>query len=353
MTKIRMGIIGTGMAFARLHLPAYQELRDKFKIAAICDADDSKADYWGEILNLKSRDIYYDFQEMITRDDLDAFDIMVPIEINFETTEAVAGAGKPIICEKPLAATKEQAEAVRELPEKYNIPIMIAENYRYNEEINIIRDLVRNKEIGEINYFIKNKVIDFPRDMLKDKFAAREWRQYPDFQGGAFMDTGIHDLAGLRHIFGAVEYVQGFAQNNIKDFSPYSVIQSNILFTSGVIGNYSFFCTGKEMQRPLIGLRIFGDKGMIYLEESACGIINVTYNNGSSRRIPYQPDRGFYNELLNFYQTAAGKEVLSVTPDMEFGDLMTILAILKSIDDKIIVRVNEKVIYSYEKPVIH
>lgn len=34
MRKLRMGIIGTGMAFERLHYPAFQELRDKYEIVA-------------------------------------------------------------------------------------------------------------------------------------------------------------------------------------------------------------------------------------------------------------------------------------------------------------------------------
>jgi predicted dehydrogenase len=67
-----------------------------------------------------------------------------------KVTEEVAKAGKPIICEKPLAPTREQAMAFRQLPKKYDVPIMIAENYRYNDEINIIRDLVRTKDIGDV-----------------------------------------------------------------------------------------------------------------------------------------------------------------------------------------------------------
>ncbi|MGE5578372.1 MAG: Gfo/Idh/MocA family protein, partial [Syntrophothermus sp.] len=166
MRKVRMGIIGTGMAFEKLHYPAYQELQDKFQIVAVCDLAKEKAEKWAKNLGLGERDVYTDYRIMMHRPDIDAFDIMVPIELNFEVTEAVARAGKPIVCEKPLAPTMEQAEAARELPRKYNIPIMIAENYRYNDEINIIRDLIRTEKIGRALYFIWNRVVDFPKDML-------------------------------------------------------------------------------------------------------------------------------------------------------------------------------------------
>src|SRR5690606_4157200 len=128
---------------------------------------------------------------MLKRADVDAFDIIVPIESNFTVTEAAAKTGKPIICEKPLAPTKEQAEAARNLPRNYKVPIMIAENYRYAEETNLIRDLVRTNAVGDTYYFIYNRVMDFPQDMEKDTFAATEWRQHPEFPGGAIFDTGV------------------------------------------------------------------------------------------------------------------------------------------------------------------
>ncbi len=345
MRELRMGIIGTGMAFEKLHYPAYQELQDRFRIVAVCDLSGEKAEKWAQKLGLGKQDIYADYREMARRPDIDAFDIMVPIELNYEVTEAVAAAGKPIICEKPLAPTMEQAEAARELPRKYNIPIMIAENFRYNDEVNLIRDFVRTRRVGEAIYFIWNRVVDFPTDMLGDKFPAREWRQHPEFPGGAILDTGIHDIAAMRHIFGAVDKVQSFGRRQEEDFAPFSAMAANILFKSGVIGNYTFFDAGKETQRPLIGLRIFGARGMIYLEERDCGTINIAHNDGRSEQVPYKPQRGYYNELLNFHKAATGEEPISVPPELEFGDARMLFTMLESAREGRIMEVDETAEY--------
>lgn len=336
MKKLRMGIIGSGMALEKLHYPAYQELKDKYEIAALCDLDQQKTKDWKSILGLSNKDLYTDYREMLKRPDLDAFDIMVPIELNFTVLEEAAKAGKPIICEKPLAPTPEQAAQCRQLPQKYNIPILIAENYRYNEENNLLRDLVRTKEIGDIHYFIQNDFVDFPKEMLGSSFPATEWRQHPEFPGGIFLDYCVHNIAALQHIFGGVDKVHAFATplKGNYEFCPYAVIQSSLKFQNGIIGQFSFFTEGQEVQRPLIGLRIFGSQGMIYLEERTCGIINVFYHNGTSRQIPYQPYRGYYNELLNFYKAAIGEEQISVTPEVEFGDAQTIFALLQSIKEE-------------------
>ncbi|OPX88526.1 MAG: 1,5-anhydro-D-fructose reductase [Pelotomaculum sp. PtaB.Bin104] len=347
MKKLRVGIIGVGMAFEQLHYPAYQELADKFEIAALCDLDPAKANYWVKKLNLAQEKIYSEYRGMVARDDIDIIDIMVPIELNYKITkdvaELAAGGRKWIICEKPLASTLEESKLAMELPEKYNVPIMIAENYRYNEETNIIRDYVREKRIGEILYFMQNRVVNYPEDMTANKFPATEWRQHPEFPGGAILDTAVHDIAGLRHIFGAIERVQGFGRPQAYDFAPYSVICVNMLFKSGLIGQFSFYCSGREMQRPLVGLRIFGSRGMIYLEERDCGTINISYNDGKSEQIAYRPQRGYYNELLNLYQAVTGKEPVSVTPEMEYGDTYTIFQMLKAIRDEDTLPVDQEV----------
>lgn len=351
MRKLKVGIIGTGMAFAKLHYPAYQELADKYEIVALCDADPGKARQWADKLGIDRGSVYANYLEMIKRPDIDVFDIMVPIELNYKVARDAAAAGKPIICEKPLAPTLEQARECLDIPRKYNIPMMIAENYRYNEEVDKIRDLVRTGKIGQVHYFMQNRVLDFPADMTADKFPAREWRQYPEFPGGAILDTGVHDIAMLRHIFGSVDKVQAFGRRQQDDFAPYSVITANVRFKSGVIGNFTFFCAGKEIQRPLIGLRIFGTEGMIFLEERDCGTINVAYNNGTTEQISYRPQRGYYNELLNFYNAAVGKEAISVTPEMEYGDAKMVFDLLHSIREEAVLPVDaEPAFITYPGP---
>ncbi len=242
-----------------------------------------------------------------------------------------AGTNRKILCEKPLAPTWEQAKAFVELPNKYNVEINIAENYRYNEEYQIIRDLVQSKRIGETYYFLQNRVDCFLCDLTEGSFPSTRWRQHPEFAGGAILDTGVHDLAGLHHIFGAVREVFAYGKPQEYEFSPYSVVTVNLQFVSGVVGLFTFFVAGKEMQRPLTGLRIFGDRGMIYLEERDCGTVNVAYNDGSSSQIPYRPQRGYYNELLNLYNSWSGQEEAAVPPEVEFGDAHLVFAILESV----------------------
>jgi predicted dehydrogenase len=356
LSKLRVGVIGTGMAFERLHYPAYLKLSDVYEIGAVCDQDESKLADWGQRLGLSGENLYTDWRKMVGKDDLDVIDIMVPIELNYAITEGVArelaGKRKGIICEKPLAGTFREALSARELAQRYSVMIMIAENYRYSEEMNIIRDLVTSRRVGDPMYFIYNRTVDFPSDVWKDDFAAREWRQYPQFPGGAIADMAVHDIAGMRHVFGAIDRLHAFGRPQEAEFSPYSVVAVNLLFKSGLVGQFSFFCAGKEMQRPLVGFRIFGTEGMIYLEERNVGVINVAYNDRRSEQIPYDPQKGYYNELLNLANALTGKEPVSVPPEMEYGDLKMVRDILKSVQEQKIVTVDKTADYvpDYTQP---
>lgn len=334
MKRLRVGIIGTGMAFERLHWPAFQRLSQEYELVALADVNISKARAWGERLGIASEQIYDDYRVMVTKEDLDVIDIIVPIPLNLQVTqevaELVAHSHRGIICEKPLGSSFEEIEVARELPRRYGIPIMIAENYRYDAETDLLRDLVRENRIGDVVYFIQNRVVNMPQDMLGNEFAAKEWRQHPVYPGDVITDTAVHDIGALRHIFGGIKQVQAFGVPAREDWSPFLAINANLHFHSGVTGHFSFYSAGKEMQRPLIGLRIFGTSGMIYLEEKDAGTINIAYNDGSQEQIDYEPEQGFYRELLNLHRAMNHLEPISVTPELEFGDTLTVLSMVKS-----------------------
>ncbi len=334
MKKIRLGVIGTGLAWERLHYPALLELQDKYEIVALANRTRGDAEAFAKKINLDQKNVYDNYAELLKRDDIDAVDILVPIGQNYKVSEDVANSGKSFICEKPMAPDMEQADKYLELSRRKDLKILIAENYRYNEENNKIKQMINEGRIGEIVYFIKNNVTCFPCEMSKNTYAGTEWRQHPDYPGGTFLDAALHDLAAVRHIFGDIECVQAFGRPQKQDFSPYLSINSNILFKSNVIGQYTYFPSGTEALKPLVGFRIFGTKGQIFLDDKTSGIITVAYNDGKTETVNFTPDRGYYNELLNFYNAMNGIEDIYVTPEVEYGDVKTVFRILDSVKSR-------------------
>lgn len=340
MNKIKVGIIGAGMAWEKLHFPAYQRLSEQYEIAAICDADREKAQKAAGMAGLSEENVFSDYNEMLGSAQLDAVDSMVPIRGNYEVAKAVLKSGLSLIAEKPFASTVEAAKDLIKLGKKNGVKVLVAENYRYEEENRLIKDLITQNTIGELMYFIDNNVKDFSAEMMGDDFSAREWRQHPDFKGGVFLDSALHHVARLRYLFGEMESVYAVAKESDEDYSPYSAVNALMRFKSNISGHYTFLSKGKETQSPLVGFRIFGTNGEIYLEERDCGCINLSFKDGSCKQIYYKPFEGYYNELLNFYNSIVNDEEIVSTPEKELGDIEVIYDIMKSIEKNRVQKMN-------------
>lgn len=338
MSKIKLGLVGIGLAWERLHYPALKQLCDKYEIKAVCDNDLEKAKKVANEFNLPETSIYDDYQTMLDEADIEVVDLMVPIQENFEAAKAVINSKKSLIAEKPFAASVEAAKELIALASKSKSKILVAENFRYDEENVLIKKLIEEKKIGDIVYFIDNNIIEFQKEMLNDTFAAKEWRQHPKFKGGIFLDTAIHHIARHRFLFGNVINIYAFGKPSSVDFCPYSCINSLLTFNNNISGHYSFYAIGKETQSPLVGLRIFGTEGEIYLEEKNCGFVNISYKDGGHEAIPYKPDEGYYHELNNFYYAIRENKEIVSTPEKELGDIQVIFDILDSIEKEDVIK---------------
>ena len=71
--RIRLGVIGTGMAWERLHWPALKKLSDKYEITAVCNKTLEKAQTFANSISLTPDSVYADYRDMLTRHDLAIF----------------------------------------------------------------------------------------------------------------------------------------------------------------------------------------------------------------------------------------------------------------------------------------
>ncbi|MFV0518912.1 MAG: Gfo/Idh/MocA family protein [Lachnospirales bacterium] len=334
MEKIKIGIIGLGMGFDRLHLPALKRLTDKYEIVSICDVDKERLDLYKVELNIEDKLAYSDYNEMLKNKDIEAVLTIVPIEENFETAKAVISTGKHLLAEKPFAKSVESAKILLTLAERQKIKVLVAENFRYHEELKIIKKIIDDKTIGEPVYFIDNNIYDFNEDKKKDTFSSRDWRQHPSFIGGTFLDAGVHHIAKYRYLFGNVDKLCAFGQKlDNLDTAEFSSINALLKFSNKVTGHYSFYNIGKETQAPLVGFRIFFTEGEIYLEDKNCGFINLTYKDNRHELISYKTGEGYYNEWLNLYEAIKEDKKIESTMEKEIGDMVVLFEILESMEN--------------------
>jgi predicted dehydrogenase len=137
-----------------------------------------------------------DWRTAIERDDIDVIDIVTPGGSHAEIAIAALEAGKHVLCEKPLANTLEEAEAMAAAADRAGkgVVAMVGFTYRRVPAAAFARDLVRSGAIGEVRQ-VRSAYL---QDWLVDAEAPLTWRLQKEHAGsGALGDLGAHavDLA--------------------------------------------------------------------------------------------------------------------------------------------------------------
>jgi predicted dehydrogenase len=93
-----------------------------------------------------------DGARLIARADLDAVVIATPLETHYPFATAAIDAGKHVLVEKPLAASKAQAEALGERAEQRGVRLMVDHTFVYNGAVRRIRALIDSGDLGALLY---------------------------------------------------------------------------------------------------------------------------------------------------------------------------------------------------------
>ncbi|RZV10709.1 putative dehydrogenase [Natrinema hispanicum] len=155
-------------------------------------------------------------------DDVDVFYNLGPNHVHREPSVAALEAGTPVFCEKPLAPTLEDAEAMaRAAREAGNdVPAGCAFNYRFVPAIQYAKRLLEAGDLGEIHH-VRGRYL---QDWLVDPEAPWSWRNDAELAGsGALGDLGAHTVDLLRFLVGSeglagdIERVSGHLQTFVDE----------------------------------------------------------------------------------------------------------------------------------------
>ncbi len=143
-----------------------------------------------------------DWRALVGRDDVDLVDICTPGDTHAEIAIAALEAGKHVLCEKPLANTVEEAEAMAAAAESAaatGARAMVGFTYRRVPAIVLARQLVAEGRLGQIRHVRAQ----YLQDWIVDPEAPLSWRLQKDRAGsGALGDIGAHIIDLTQYITG-------------------------------------------------------------------------------------------------------------------------------------------------------
>lgn len=159
-----------------------------------------------------------DWREVVSRDDIDLVDIVTPGDTHAEIAIAALDAGKHVLCEKPLANTVAEAEAMTDAAARAaarGVRSMVGFTYRRVPAATFARDLVAAGRIGDV----RQVRAEYLQDWLMDAEAPLTWRMQKERAGsGALGDIGAHAVDLTEYITGQrVETVSGILETIVTE----------------------------------------------------------------------------------------------------------------------------------------
>lgn len=331
MKRLKLGMVGGGQgAFIGAVHRIAARIDDRWElVAGALSSDPDRARASAMELGIDAERSYDDFEVMAEReaarkDGIDAVAIVTPNHLHAAPAIAFLNAGIHVICDKPLAASQDQAQALAEAAKRSSARFILTHNYTGYPLIRAAKEMVARGDLGEIRVIQAEYAQDWLTEPIEEsgqKQAA--WRTDPDMAGaGALGDIGTHAYNLLRFVSGCrtaaiSAEVSTFAQGRRVDDNAHVTLR----FSNGARGSLwaSQVAVGCENG---LRLRIYGDKGGIEWAQENPNVMHFTpfgapkqiitrggaglgQSAGAWTRIPPGHPEGYLEGFATLYNDAA------------------------------------------------
>lgn len=182
---LRVGVIGLGWA-GRTHLNAYAQ-QPNVEVIGLAGLEADQLVRLGEMHRIPH--LYPDYQDLITRDDIDAISVCVPNYLHAPVAIAALESGKHVLCEKPLARTGSEAEAMVRAAIEAGRVLKVAFNHRARGDVQVLKRYLDEGHLGRIYHLKASWMRRRGIPGLGSWFTSKEMAG-----GGPLIDLGVHVL---------------------------------------------------------------------------------------------------------------------------------------------------------------
>ena len=258
MGRLRWGILGAKSWIARdAIVPAIQKSRNGTVVAAGTRDPCSILDVSGKMHGVRT----LSYEALLADPGVDAIYIPLPNSMHLEWAIRAAEAGKPVLCEKPLALTYVDANRIVEAFERRKVPLMESFMYRFHPQHQRVRALIEAGAIGDVVEVRTHLSVD-----IMNPPDPNNIRMKPNLGGGALLDMGCYIISVARMLY-ATEPVAVRAWQRIDDRFGVDVAAAGVLeFPEGRVAMVS--CSFEGFGNGFYS--VIGRKGVI---EAPRGII--------------------------------------------------------------------------------
>ena len=283
--KVKWGVLGYARIARTSVIPAINQTENS-EFYALASRDRAKLEECRSQFNCAK--LYDSYEELLDDPQVQAVYIPLPNSLHQEWAIKAMNKGKHVLCEKPLALTAAECEAMIEAAAKNRVLLMEAFMYRYTDRTKKVQEILASGEIGAIKYI--NSTFRFFLD------RPNTIKVQPELGGGSLYDVGCYPVNFVGMVTGKLP--ESYAVECTLENGVDVIFSAVLRYSDGVIATInSGFNAFREMRSEVIGT-----KGRLEIPETFmgdAGYINVVTAEGT-RQVPVAESDRYALEVADF-----------------------------------------------------
>jgi glucose-fructose oxidoreductase len=190
-TRLGIALVGLGYYSTDLLAPALQQTKNCY-LAGIVTGTPSKAESWKQKYNIADKNIYnyQSFDQIANNNDIDVIYIVLPPSMHKEYVIRAANAGKDVWCEKPMAITAAECQAMIDACKSNKKKLAIGYRLQHEPNTQAWRKIVNQQSLGKISK------VSCAAGYVDNR--TNHWKQNKALGGGVMYDMGVYPIQGVR-----------------------------------------------------------------------------------------------------------------------------------------------------------
>lgn len=227
---INVAIIGTG-GISNAHIQGYLQFPDRCQIVALVDIVPGKAAQVKEKYHLTQAAVYENHKDMLEKSDIQLADVCTPPYVHASISIDCMNAGINVICEKPMAASLEECDAMLAARDQNGVKLSIIAQNRFRQPISNLKKLLDSNLAGPI----KSATIDsfwWRGHCYYDLWWRGTWEKEG---GGCTLNHAVHHIDMLLWMMGLPEKVNSVLANVSHDNAEVEDLSMSVLQYPGAL----------------------------------------------------------------------------------------------------------------------
>ncbi len=254
----KLKVANIGMKFGMCHVEGAMKYSGA-EIAALCDCNEENLRFAGERYGIPEEKWVADYMDIVNNPDIDVVTVAIPDQQHVKVSCDLLRAGKHVLCEKPLALTREDIEEMVRVADESGAKFMVGQICRFTPAFEKAKEIIESGTLGEL-YFVES---EYAHDYMK---LCDDWRADPKRHG--VIGGGCHAVDLLRWLAGDPKEVFAYGTKRLLPMVEYDDATIAIMkFDENLVGKV-FVSTGCKRDYTMRTC-IYGTKGTLICDNTS------------------------------------------------------------------------------------